>query len=213
MMSQQPQSESSIGDDKQTGPRWIWFVTGPTACGKTTIAKALAETLDFTFVEGDDYHPQANRDKMARNQPLTDADRAAWLTALREHEHEHERTADPSAPSPNLVVTCSALKRRYRDVLRPGSDQDHGHDAAGGDSLRVRFVFLDVDEDVLRQRARERKGHFAGEGLVSSQMEALERPGEDGEEGDVVVVRVGEGMGVGDTQGEVVRRVRGVMGI
>jgi gluconokinase len=77
--------------------------------------------------------------------------------------------------------------------------------------VRVRFVFLDVDEEVLRQRARERKGHFAGEGLVRSQMEALERPGED--EGDVVVVEVGRGRRAEETEGEVLRGVRGVMGV
>jgi gluconokinase len=72
--------------------------------------------------------------------------------------------------------------------------------------VRVRFVFLDVDEDVLRERARERKGHFVGEGLIGSQVDALERP--DEEEGDVAVVRVSRGMGVEETVGEVERRAR-----
>lgn len=132
---------------------------------------------------------------MSHNQPLTDADRAAWLQALREHE---EAQPPASAPSPHLVVTCSALKRQYRDVLREG-----GHHAG---NLRVRFVFLDVDADVLRQRARERKGHFAGEGLVQSQMEALDRPGEG--ERDVLLVRVAKDSGADDTEKEVLRRVR-----
>jgi gluconokinase len=101
------------------------------------------------------------------------------------------------------VVTCSARKRRYRDVLRQGAP-------AGEREARVRFVFLDVDEDVLRERARERKGHCAGEGLIGSQMDALERPGH-GEEGDVVVVRVSRGMEVEETVGEVERRVREAM--
>lgn len=147
------------------------------------------------------YHPKANLEKMAHNQPLTDADRAAWLAALRDHE-----SAQPpaNAPSPHLVVTCSALKRQYRDVLRQGC-QD-------APRLRVRFVFLDVDEEVLRERARERKGHFAGEGLVKSQLEALEWPTAE-DEGDVLVVRAGKGQKVEETEREVLTRVKKEMGM
>ncbi|KAK1758784.1 putative gluconokinase [Echria macrotheca] len=183
--------------DQHHGHRWIWFVTGPTACGKTTIAKALAADLGFTFVEGDDYHPKANVEKMSRGEPLTDADRAGWLEALRDHE-----TVQPSDPSssPHLVMTCSALKRHYRDVLREGGER------AG--NLRIRFVFLDAPEEVLVRRAAERKGHFAGPNLVHSQFAVLERPGED--EGDVLVVRT-DGRGIEDTEREVGIRVREAM--
>jgi gluconokinase len=158
--------------------------------------------MNLTPHQKKQYHPKTNLSKISRNQPLTDADRAAWLRALRAHA-----SAPPpaDAPSPHFVVTCSALKRQYRDVLREGGQ--------GRDDVRVRFVFLDVDEEVLRQRARERTGHFAGEGLVGSQMEALERPGEGEVEGDVLVVGVGRGRGVRETVGEVVRGVRGVMGV
>ncbi|KAK0627327.1 hypothetical protein B0T14DRAFT_134865 [Immersiella caudata] len=87
--------------DKHHGHRWIWFATGPAACGKTTIAKALAEDLHFTFLEGDDYHPKANIDKMSRGDLMTDEDRKGWLEALRDHE-----TAQPSGPNgpPHLVL-------------------------------------------------------------------------------------------------------------
>ena len=97
--------------DIHHGHRWIWFVTGATACGKTTIARALAANLHFTFLEGDTYHPKANVEKMSRGEPLTDADREGWLEALRDHE-----TVQPSDPNalPHLVITCSALKRHYR---------------------------------------------------------------------------------------------------
>ncbi|KAK4246193.1 putative gluconokinase [Corynascus novoguineensis] len=187
------------GEKKQeTGPRWVWFITGPTACGKTTVAKYLADKLGFSFVEGDDFHPQSNREKMARNEALTDEDRAAWLDALRKQE-----TA-PSSPTQHRVVTCSALKRQYRDVLRGGE--------GNGSQLEVRFVFLDVEEEELRRRARERKGHFAGEGLVQSQMQALERPAEE-DERDVIVVRVQGGGGVEETQRKVLSRVRETMGL
>ncbi|KAK3338741.1 P-loop containing nucleoside triphosphate hydrolase protein [Neurospora tetraspora] len=185
--------------------RWIWFVTGPTACGKTTVAKALAKNLNFTYVEGDNYHPKANVEKMSRGEPLTDADRAGWLQALAEHE-----TAAPptSKSSPHLVITCSALKRHYRDILRLGSEH-------AGD-LRVRFIFLSAPEKVLRERAQKRKGHFAGENLVHSQFNILEMPDpkkeeEEGGEKDVLVVDV-DGRGVEEVEREVLERVRGEMG-
>ncbi|KAK4237716.1 P-loop containing nucleoside triphosphate hydrolase protein [Achaetomium macrosporum] len=183
---EQPPATKHEAQDTTRG--WIWFITGPTACGKTTIAKSLAQSLGFTFAEGDDYHPPSNLEKMSRNQPLTDADRAAWLDALRADE------------APRRVVTCSALKRRYRDLLRDG------HHTPREQQFRIGFVLLDVPEDVLRQRARERKGHFAGEGLVESQLRDLELPGE--EETDVLVVKVGRENGVEDTLREVIERVR-----
>ncbi|KAL2020610.1 hypothetical protein VTK56DRAFT_8100 [Thermocarpiscus australiensis] len=202
--------------------RWVWFVAGPTACGKTTIAKHLAQELGFTFVEGDDYHPEANRAKMSRGEALTDEDRHDWLLALRDLETAppppapEEGAHAPTAPR-HLVVTCSALKRQYRDVLRGGAQQQQQQHATTGDRARARarvrvgFVFLDVPEDVLFERARQRKGHFAGEGLVKSQVESLERPGREEEEEDVVIVRVERGREVADTQREVLERVREVM--
>ncbi|KAK3399617.1 P-loop containing nucleoside triphosphate hydrolase protein [Sordaria brevicollis] len=184
--------------------RWIWFVTGPTACGKTTVAKALARELGFTFVEGDDYHPKANVEKMSHGEPLTDSDRAGWLQALAEHETAAPPTS--SSSSPHLVITCSALKRHYRDILRLGAKH-------AGD-LRIRFIFLSAPEEVLRQRAEKRKGHFAGAGLVKSQVEVLEMPDPDpkkeGGEGDVVVVDVDRD--VESVERAVVERVREVMG-
>ncbi|KAK3353971.1 P-loop containing nucleoside triphosphate hydrolase protein [Lasiosphaeria hispida] len=193
--------QQAIGDtaqtDKHRGHRWIWFVTGPTACGKTTIAQALADDVDFTFIEGDDFHPQASVEKMSHGLPLTDADRAGWLAALRSHETAQPAGSARGAKLPHLVMTCSALKQGYRDVLREGG-------AHAGD-LRIRFVLLDASEAELVRRAAGREGHFAGPELVRSQMAALERPGEG--EADVVVVDT-EGRGVGDTVREVVTRVR-----
>ncbi|KAK0747053.1 P-loop containing nucleoside triphosphate hydrolase protein [Schizothecium vesticola] len=167
--------------------RWIWIVTGPTASGKTSAAKALAAYLNFPFIEGDDYHPPANIAKMKDSIPLTDADRAGWLATLRDYETR----------SSNLVMTCSALKRAYRDILRL--------DDVG---VMVRFIFLDAPEEELTRRAAERKGHYAGPGLLKSQFEALERPGED--EGDLFVVGT-VGRGVEGTVEGVRGVVRGVM--
>lgn len=158
------------------GHRWILFVSGPTASGKTTIAKYLADKLKLKFVEGDDFHPKTNIEKMHRGEPLTDQDRKSWLEALRDHASVHPR----GPGSEHLVITCSALKRMYRDLLRQGSDE-------AGD-VRIHFLHLDAPEHVLRERAAARKGHFAGPDLVRTQFEALERPTDD--EKDVVTISV-----------------------
>ncbi|KAK1829775.1 P-loop containing nucleoside triphosphate hydrolase protein [Podospora conica] len=180
-----PTSPPGTLDTTALKHRWIWIVTGPTASGKTSVAKALAAYLDFPFIEGDDYHPPSNIAKMTRGTPLTDADRAGWLATLRAYE----------SSSSNLVMTCSALKRAYRDVLRLDDDDD----------VKIRFIFLDAPEEELTRRAAERTGHYAGPGLLKSQFEALQRPGED--ERDVFVVRT-LGRGVEGTV-EAVRRVVG----
>ncbi|KAH7245423.1 P-loop containing nucleoside triphosphate hydrolase protein [Fusarium tricinctum] len=174
------------------GHRWILFVSGPTASGKTSVAKFIAEKLDLKFVEGDDFHPKTNIEKMSHGQPLTDEDRYGWLQALHEHATHH-----PIGPgTEHLVVTCSALKREYRDILREGTEN-------AGD-LRVHFLHLDAPEEVLKERAAARKGHFAGAALVHSQFEVLERPQED--EKDVLTVSVDQK--VEDVQKEALRRVR-----
>ncbi|KAK2608067.1 hypothetical protein N8I77_006702 [Diaporthe amygdali] len=157
-------------------PRYVFFFTGATACGKSTIAKHVADNLDLTFLEGDDFHPKANVEKMHHGEALTDEDRQGWLEALRDHENMHP----PGETSLHLVMTCSALKRHYRDILRKGSEQ--------AQNLRIRFIFLDAPEEVLTKRAAERKGHFAGSNLVHSQFDSLERPAQD--EGDVFTINV-----------------------
>ncbi|KAJ4127802.1 hypothetical protein NW768_008077 [Fusarium equiseti] len=178
-----------------SGHRWILFVSGPTASGKTSVAKYLADELDLKFVEGDDFHPKSNVDKMSRGEGLTDADRKGWLEALHDHALHH-----PKGPgTEHLVVTCSALKRQYRDLLREGSEK-------AGD-LRVHFLHLDAPEEVLTKRAAARKGHFAGPALVHSQFEALERPGED--EDDVITVSVDQT--VEEVQREALKRVAGLL--
>lgn len=132
------------------------------------------------------FHPRANVEKMHRGEPLTDADRQGWLLALRDHETAHPTGEEKNKKTRHLVITCSALKRQYRDILREGSAQR-------GANLRVRFIFLLASEAVLTQRAKDREGHFAGEVLVHSQFESLEMPGED--ERDVVSVDVDRDLG------------------
>ncbi|KAK1674007.1 shikimate kinase [Colletotrichum godetiae] len=153
----------------------IVFLTGPTGTGKTTIAKYLTNSLQMTFIEGDDYHPKENVEKMHRGEALTDDDRWGWLDvlrdeALKELERDHQ----------GVIVTCSALKRAYRDVLRDASHPEK--------DIFVHFVTLHAPEEVLFDRVKNRHGHFAGSNLVHSQFQSLDPPQAD--EPDVVGVDV-----------------------
>jgi gluconokinase len=128
--------------------------------GKTTVGRALARDLGWQFVDADDLHPAANLEKMSRNDPLTDADREPWLLDVRAAMDAAVAAGD------SLVVACSALKRRYRHTL--------------GDGLNdVRFVYLHASREALLQRLANRRGHFAGPGLLDSQLATLEEPGAD----------------------------------
>jgi gluconokinase len=130
----------------------IVVVMGVSGAGKTTIGQALAAALGWPFVEADELHPPANVAKMARGEPLDDADRAPWLEAVA----ARMRALDDG------VVACSALRERYRDVLRVRPD--------------VRFILLDVPRALLEQRLAARRGHFMPPSLLPSQLATLERP-------------------------------------
>ena len=134
-------------------------VMGVAGCGKSSLGAALASAEGEQLVEGDAYHSAANREKMRRGVPLTDADRAGWLDTLA-----GELRTRPG----RVVLTCSALKRAYRERLR---------DAAPG----LRFVFMDIDPASARARTEARDSHFFSPSLVESQFAALESPvGEPG---------------------------------
>ncbi|MFC5847990.1 gluconokinase [Deinococcus petrolearius] len=135
-------------------------VMGVSGSGKTTVARALAAELGLTFAEADDFHPPANIARMTAGIPLTDEDRWPWLRALRGW------MADRDARGESTVVTCSALKREYRDLLRE----------AGG---RVQFIDLAGSRDLLAARMTGRSGHFMPESLLDSQLATLEPPTPD----------------------------------
>ncbi|MEU6645448.1 gluconokinase [Saccharomonospora sp. NPDC046836] len=130
-------------------------VMGVSGAGKTTVAQLLAERLGWRMAEADEFHPQANIDKMSAGVPLTDADRAPWLRTIRDWISER------AAAGENTVVTCSALKRSYRDILREAS-------------ARVRFVFLSGSAEVVGTRLADRTGHFMPPSLLDSQFGDLE---------------------------------------
>ncbi len=134
----------------------IVIVMGTTGSGKTTIGTLLAERLGWEFVDADDFHPQANVEKMKHGIPLTDADREPWLKALS------DRIIEWSAAKRDVVLACSALKQSYRDELRASPD--------------VKFVYLKGSYELFSQRVRMRKGHFAKQDLLASQFATLEEP-------------------------------------
>ncbi|WP_410607881.1 gluconokinase [Amycolatopsis sp. lyj-109] len=140
----------------------VIVVMGVSGSGKTTIGTALAEALGVEYAEADTFHPKANIDKMTAGTPLTDEDRAPWLEAIAGWIREHQATGG--------VVTSSALKRRYRDVLRSGGD--------------VWFAHLQGDRAQLAERMKTRTGHFMPVSLLDSQLADLE-PLEPGEAGAV----------------------------
>jgi len=137
-------------------PRAI-VIMGVSGAGKSTLGRALAERTGHAFIEGDELHSPGNIAKMASGVPLDDADRRPWL----------ERVADElarAAVEGGAIAACSALKRRYRDVIR---------DRVG---VPVMFVHPDMKIDALRRRLALRSGHFMPASLLDSQFEALERP-------------------------------------
>jgi gluconokinase len=136
----------------------IVVVMGVSDSGKSTIGKLLAEELGWTFVEGDEFHPEANVAKMRQGVPLNDEDRGPWLNAIR---HRLEQAAERGE---NVVLACSALKHAYQHYLEHYAAED------------VQFVYLHASAALIRKRLAERKGHFMNPALFKSQFDALEPP-------------------------------------
>jgi gluconokinase len=143
------------------GPaRAIVVVMGVSASGKSTVAALLAQALGATCLDGDDFHPPENVARMRAGQALTDADRRGWLDALA------ARLAQASRRGESVVLSCSALKRRYRDVLRQG--------APG-----LRLVYLHGSRELLAARIAARTDHYMPASLLDSQLATLEPPQAD----------------------------------
>ncbi|EDU44450.1 GntK Gluconate kinase [Pyrenophora tritici-repentis] len=160
-------SESSPTEMAIAHHHHILIVTGPAGCGKSTIAQHLSDRYGFDYIEGDEFHPQANIDKMAAGIPLNDEDRWDWLILLRD-----QALTKLKHGSKGVVVTCSALKKKYRDVIRTARLYDEDPNA------NVHFVYLRSDKETLLARVRARKGHYMKDAMVESQFAALEEPDE-----------------------------------
>jgi gluconokinase len=152
----------------------VVVVMGVAGSGKTTVGQAVAAELGVEYAEADAFHPEANIRKMSSGIPLTDADREPWLRTIAGWIREHQSTGG--------VVSSSALKRRYRDILRSGGN--------------VWFLHLAGPKEVLAERMRSRQGHFMPVSLLDSQYADLEPLGPD-EQGWTADVR--------DTLAEIIR--------
>ncbi len=129
---------------------------GVTGSGKTTVGTLLAARLAWLFADADDFHSAANKEKMHKGIPLTDADRLPWLASM------HEQIAKWIAAKQNAVLACSALKRSYRQRLWDGPE--------------VKYVYLRGSYELIAERLRARKGHFADEHILAGQFADLEEP-------------------------------------
>jgi gluconokinase len=132
---------------------------GVSGSGKSAAGSALANALDWHFYDRDDFHPQANVDRMSQGIPLTDEDRLPWLTTL------HDQIADCLEQEKSAVVACSALKASYRDQLRQGLEN-------------VVFVYLRAEFDLIFGRMLARRTHFMKPAMLQGQFDTLEEPRE-----------------------------------
>lgn len=135
-------------------------VMGVSGSGKTTVAQALSSRLGWPFAEGDDFHPPANIEKMRSGRPLDDADRQPWLQAVADWVGAQERHGL------SAVITCSALKRGYRDRLRAGHPS-------------IWFAHVTASAETIADRLSSRRGHYMPPSLLASQLSTLEPLGED----------------------------------
>ena len=138
---------------------WHLVFMGVSGSGKSTAGQAVNARLGWEFAEGDDFHPQANIDKMSAGRPLVDEDRIPWLESLAAWTREHDAAGRPT------MISCSALRRSYRDILRTGGEHTF-------------FVHMVGDKGLLLERMSSRE-HFMPPALLESQLDTLEPLGED----------------------------------
>lgn len=134
----------------------IFIVMGVSGSGKSTVGKAISEKLSIKFFEGDEYHPAENVEKMKTGTPLNDEDRLPWLMCLKKIIEE------ALAKKESIVISCSALKQAYRNILKVNDE--------------VKFIYLKGSYDMIEQRMKARTNHFFKPGLLKSQFDALEEP-------------------------------------
>jgi len=135
----------------------VFVIIGPMGCGKTTIGQVLATRLSWQFYDADDFHPEANKKKMAQGVPLEDSDREPWLNILHQIIEEH------LTDGRSMILACSALKKKYRRML-------------GIDQQQVFSIFLKGSYSLLEERIAARSHQFMAKDLLRSQLDTLEEP-------------------------------------
>ena len=138
----------------------IIILMGVCGSGKSTIGKILSKILDFQFIEGDSFHSKENIKKMSSGLPLTESDRIPWLKSIRK---EMEKNLFEKK---NCVITCSALSKRSRNILKVNQ-------------YEIKLVYLHASKSLIAERMAKRKNHFMPSGLLESQFKALEKPNKD----------------------------------
>ncbi|MBZ2162891.1 gluconokinase [Alteromonas stellipolaris] len=163
----------------------VFFITGVSGTGKSTIGERVASELGLVFEEGDSYHPAANVEKMSAGIPLEDADRWDWLTHLNKIAKDH------LANDKSAIISCSALKASYRAILCEGLGEGLGEGLTGklaeektsplakGVQSNVRFIYLHGSTDTIGQRLKQRQHFFVGDDMLKSQFSTLEVPTKD----------------------------------
>ena len=165
------QNDSSLPKDIP-----LFIIGGPSGCGKSTIGHAIADYTHHPFIEGDDLHPPHNIAKMSAGHPLVDADRWDWLdTIIKRSISVSEEYPPPSG----IIVTCSSLKRSYRDRMRRRVQEARSETKS---RLRERFIFCNLSQEESLRRVQSRPGHFMKAAMVASQFQDLEVPDTEMEE-------------------------------
>ncbi|MGK7882103.1 MAG: gluconokinase [Crocosphaera sp.] len=135
----------------------LYLIMGVSGSGKTTIGQALSQKLGCTFYDADDFHPPENIAKMSRGIPLNDSDRLPWLKAIKLLINQHQEE------NKNTVITCSALKQSYRDLLQENTTD-------------IIFIYLQGSYETILKRLQDRSKHFMKENMLISQFKTLEEP-------------------------------------
>lgn len=145
------------------------IVMGVSSSGKSTVGAALAEKLNYVFIDGDHLQPKSNIEKITKKIPLTDEDRALWMSKICTTVMEQNNRGE------DCIVACGAIKKKYRSILR-------------GCITNAKFVYLKANLDMLIQRNANRKNHWMSTELLEKQFSALEEP--DHEENDILTVPI-----------------------
>ncbi|KAI9357086.1 shikimate kinase [Pilaira anomala] len=152
----------------------IFVLMGTAGCGKSSVAAEIQKVLGCEFIEGDSLHPKSNVDKMAAGYPLQDEDRWPWLREIRDVLTEKAKglkELDLKCKQRAVIVTCSSLKKVYRDILREVPEE----------MGKVIFVYLKGEQELLLKRIQGRQGHFMPPTMLQSQLDILEEPKEEEE--------------------------------